>query len=66
VNGQQLGGSLGVVDFQLTLYDVSGSLTTNPTLVKSLDYYLLLESPFPIDTVYARSSWIGTIRPKNL
>ena len=66
VNGQQIGGSLGVVDFQLTLYDISGAQTADLTTVKSMDYYLLLESPFPMDTVYARSAWNGTIRPKNL
>jgi len=65
-DGVQVGGSLGVVDFQLTLYDISGSQTTDPTLVKSLDYYLLLESPFPTDTTYARSAWTGTVHPKNL
>ncbi|HDH57706.1 MAG TPA: hypothetical protein ENF16_03750 [Bacteroidetes bacterium] len=66
INGTQTGGSLGVVDFQLTLYDISGTQTTDPTLVKSLDYYLLLESPFPMDTTYARSAWTGTVHPKNL
>lgn len=66
VNGQSIGNSLGVVDFQLTLYDVSGSVTTDVSMTKYLDYYLLLESPFPVDSTYARSAWTGTIRPKNL
>jgi len=66
VNTQTSTGSLGVVQFQLKMYDVSGAQTTNVTLVKRLDYYLRVENPFPVDTVYARTAWNGTIRPKNL
>lgn len=66
VNSDSVGGSLGVVDFQMVMRDISGASTTDPTLTKSIDYYLLLEGPFPIDTVYARSGWNGSVRPKNL
>ncbi len=66
INNQSYGGSLGVVDFRLTMYDVSGTQTNNPSVVKSLDYYIALESPFPIDSVYAHSVWNGTVRPRNL
>ena len=66
VNGTPVGGSLGVVDFQLILYDVLGAVTTDLTTVKRIDYHLFLESPFPSDSVYARSAWNATIRPKNL
>ncbi|TKJ39732.1 hypothetical protein CEE37_10665 [candidate division LCP-89 bacterium B3_LCP] len=66
INGQSYGGSLGVVDFQVTLHDVSGAVTTDTKVVKWLEYYLMLESAFPFDTVYARSVWNGSIRPKNL
>lgn len=66
VNNQTNTGSLGVVDFQLRFFDIAGASTNNTTLAKRIDYYLLIENPFPIDTVYARSAWNGTIRPKNL
>jgi lipopolysaccharide export LptBFGC system permease protein LptF len=66
VNTQAVGGTAGVVQFLLTLYDVSGAVTTNTTLVKSIKYSLRVENPFPVDTVYARSTWNGVIRPKNL
>ncbi len=66
VNNQTNTGSLGVVDFRIRLFDISGASTNNTTLAKRIDYYLLIENPFPIDTVYARSAWNGTIRPKNL
>ncbi len=66
INGRPGGNSLGVVNFQLTFYDISGAPTTDLTLVKTIDYFLQVESPFPIDTTYARSTWRGTIRPRNL
>ncbi|MFH1862412.1 MAG: hypothetical protein ABH878_06315 [bacterium] len=66
VNGQQTLGSLGAVDFRLRYFDLQGVQTTNMGLVKSIEYYLLLESQFPADTTYARSAWTSVIRPKNL
>jgi hypothetical protein len=66
VNGQTISSSLGVVNFRLRFYDVGGASTNNLTLVKRIDYYLLVENAFPVDTVYARAAWNGTIRPKNL
>ncbi len=66
VDGQSYGGSLGVTNFQLTLYDISRTVTADLTLVKSLDYLITVESPYPSDTTYAISSWRGTIRPRNL
>lgn len=66
VDGVSVGGSLGVVDFQLIFYDVTGGITTAPAAVKTIEYYLMLESTFPIDSAYVQSVWTGTIRPMNI
>lgn len=66
INGRSVGGSLGIVEFRLALYDIGGAQTWDTKVVKSLDYYIALESPYPIDGVYARSVWNGTVRPRNL
>ncbi|MCX6640053.1 MAG: hypothetical protein NTW14_06170 [bacterium] len=66
VNGQTTTGSLGVTGLRLRYYDLGGTATTNVTLIKTIEYRLSLESPFPIDTTYARATWNGIIRPKNL
>jgi len=66
VNGTSVGGSLGVVAFQMITYDISRTVTADTKLIKSIDYILTAESPFPVDSVYAISSWRGTIRPRNL
>jgi hypothetical protein len=66
VNGVSQGGSLGVVRFLVTVRDISGAVTTDLTLVKVINYSLVVENAFPIDTTYARSAWTGTVRPKNL
>ncbi len=66
VDGVLVGNSLGVVDFQLIGYNVAGGITTDPMAVKTIEYFLRLESPFPIDTVFVQSVWTGTIRPMNI
>ena len=66
VNGQAVGGSLGIVNFQIIVYDDTGAITTIPAMVKSIEYLLRVESPFPIDTTYANSTWTAHIHPKNL
>lgn len=66
VNSQSVNSSLGVVSFYLRFYDVQGVLTTNTTLIKSIEYNLIVENAFPVDTTYARSTWKGIIRPRNL
>ena len=66
VNGQTIASSLGIVDFQITGFDISGNATTIPTAIKSIEYYLEVESPFPVDSVYANSIWTAHIYPLNL
>lgn len=66
VNGQTIASSLGVVDFQITAFDISGNATTVPTAIRSIEYYLEVESPFPVDSVYANSIWTAHLYPKNL
>jgi hypothetical protein len=66
VNGQTIASSLGIVDFQITAYDISGIATTTTTAIKSIEYYLEVESPFPVDSVFANSIWTAHIYPLNL
>jgi hypothetical protein len=66
VNTQSVNSSLGVVSFKMRFFDVQGVVTTSPSLIKSIEYSLVVENAFPVDTTYARSTWKGVIRPRNL
>lgn len=65
-NGQAVGGALGVIDFQIVMYDGNEAVTTSTFLAKAIEYSLIVESPFTIDTTYARSFWTSKVYPKNL
>jgi hypothetical protein len=66
VSGQQTGGVLGLTDFHLKYYDSQGKNTTAPSAVKSIEVFIQVESPFPLDTTYIRSYYKGLIYPLNL
>jgi hypothetical protein len=66
VDGQQTGGALGLTDFQLRYYDMTGNVTWTPSAVKAVEIFMQVESPFPLDTTYVWSSWRGMIYPLNL
>jgi hypothetical protein len=48
------------------MYDGNEAVTTSTWLAKAIEYSLVVESQFPIDTTYARSFWTGKVYPKNL
>lgn len=66
VNGQTISSSLGITSIQMSYFDESGVVTTNPQMVRSIEYSITVESTIPIDSVYARSAWTGQVSPKNL
>jgi len=65
-DGTPVGGTLGVVDFQITLRDVTGAQTSILSQVKTVEYYLLVESPFAIDSSYSQCTWSGAVSPINI
>jgi hypothetical protein len=66
VNAAQISSSLGLTLFRLRYYDSSGNSTWTASAVKGLEVALQVESPFPVDTTYARAFWRTRIFPKNL
>lgn len=65
-NGDVTDITLGVTDFDLTYYDGSNSETTTPSQVKSIEVYLEVQSPAPVDGEYVISSWQKRFVPWNL
>lgn len=66
VGGQITKGSLGITDFQLRYYDGNGNPTWVPSVVKAVEVFIQIESPFPLDTTYVWSNWRGVISPLNI
>ncbi|MBU1881747.1 hypothetical protein KKA08_06900 [bacterium] len=66
LNGVTIGGTFGVTDFQVRYYDAGGNQVTDMTLVRYLEYEMTFESIMPVNSVYARSVWTGTVYPRNL
>jgi hypothetical protein len=66
VNGAQASNSLGLTLFRLRCFDANGNPTWTPSAVKGMEVIVVVESPFPVDTTYARAFWRTRIFPKNL
>lgn len=74
-NNQPLRGSnLGVVDFKLTYYDSTNTKINYNTLgsqnsrdkIRSIEYYVRVETLYPIEGYYPGAEMKRTIKPKNL
>lgn len=74
-NNERLRGSnLGVVDFKLTYYDSSNtkinynSLTSQNSRdkIRSIEFYVRVETLYPIEGYYPGAEMKRTIKPKNL
>lgn len=56
----------GVDTMIVRFLDAAGSGTTDPFAVRMLDMTLIVESPVPYDTTYARAIWRKRYTPNNL
>lgn len=74
-NNQPLRGSnLGVVDFKLTYYDSTNTKINYNSLgsqnsrdkIRSIEYYVRVETLYPIEGYYPGAEMKRTIKPKNL
>jgi hypothetical protein len=66
INGTSTTSSLGLTRFRLRFFDANGNPTWTASAVKGLEVVLQVESPFPVDTTYARAYWRTRLFPKNL
>lgn len=73
-NEPQRGSNLGVVDFKFTYYDSTNSKINYASLVsqtqrdkiKAIEYYVKVESLYPVEGYYPGAEIKKVIRPKNL
>jgi len=66
INSTSTSSSLGLTLFRLRYFDANGNPTWTASAVKGVEVALQVESPFPVDTTYARAFWRTRIFPKNL
>ena len=66
INGTATTSSLGLTIFRLRFFDADGNPTWTTSAIKGVEVVLQVESPFPVDTTYARAFWRTRIFPKNL
>lgn len=73
-NEPKKGSNLGVVDFKFTYYDSSNSMINYSSLnsqtqrdkIKTIEYFVRVESVFPVEGYYPGAEIKKVIRPKNL
>jgi type II secretory pathway component PulJ len=73
-NEPQRGSNLGVVDFKFTYYDSTNTKINYSSLVtqtqrdriKAIEYYVKVESLYPIEGYYPGAEIKKVVRPKNL
>ena len=58
--------AMGVTDFHLQYYDISGNPTTNLLQIKTIEVSLTIESTEPYNGEYRRFFWREKITPPNL
>ena len=66
VNGTANDVALGITSWELTYYDISGSITDTPANVRSIRISFTVETIIPFDTTYGSARWEGRFVPKNL
>ncbi len=66
VNGTANDVALGLRDWILTYYDISGSVTVTPANVRSIRISFWVQTIIPFDTSYGSARWEGRFTPKNL
>lgn len=66
VNGTANDVALGITNWTLTYYDISGSVTITPANVRSIRISFTVETIIPFDTTYGSARWEGRFTPKNL
>lgn len=66
VNGTANDVALGMRNWILTYYDISGNITVLPANVRSIRISFWVETIVPFDTTYGSARWEGRFTPKNL
>ena len=66
INGTANDVALGITNWTLTYYDISGSVTVTPANVRSIRISFTVETMIPFDTTYGSARWEGRFTPKNL
>lgn len=66
VNGTVNDVALGMRDWILTYYDISGSVTVTPANVRSIRISFWVQTIIPFDITYGEARWEGRFTPKNL
>lgn len=65
-NGNVTDITLGVTDFDLTYFTKDNSQTTTASEVESIQVFLEVQSPAPVDEEYVTTSWQKRFFPWNL
>lgn len=66
VNGVSTVLYMGVIQFNITLYDSSGNVVTSPILAKRIKVSMICETPESYDGNYAPASWQKIFTPVNI
>ena len=66
VNGTALDVALGITSWNLTYYDIYGSVTGTLANVRSIRISFTVQTIIPFDTTYGSARWEGRFTPKNL
>ncbi len=66
VNGTANDVALGITNWTLIYYDISGNVTIFEANVRSIRISFTVETIIPFDTTYGSARWEGRFTPKNL
>ncbi|TFB10512.1 hypothetical protein E3V33_06505 [Candidatus Marinimicrobia bacterium MT.SAG.4] len=66
VNGTAYDVALGIRDWSLTYYDISGNITVTPANVRSIRIAFWVQTIIAFDLRYGEARWEGRFTPKNL